>query len=330
VDDHGTEREGMIAVDAGGHRVFYRMLGDAEETLLVLHGGPGISHRYLSRLSELGGTQLRIVFYDQLGSGDSDWPEESDEDLWTIDRFVHEAETVRRELDLGSVHLLGQSWGGGLALQYALDYPSNVKSLVISNAGASVAETVRGMAQLKVELADVVGAQAFARAMRLEALGKVDNPEYQEWALNVYSRHLRRATPFDPARSRREYQEIVEPIMAELGPAYLKMWGPNEFTCTGGGIELDVSNRLNEISAPTLILCGWYDEVIVDVCRGLAAGIQDNEFLIFGNSSHFIILEKEAELYLGAIANFLSRHIGTVITPTSLKSPDSEVEGGPR
>lgn len=298
-----TKRQGRIKVHPAGYEVFYRTLGDAEETLLVLHGGPGVSHRYLDRLRELAGPSLRVVFYDQLGSGESDWPPEEEPGLWTVARFVQEVETVRSQLDLGVVHLLGLSWGGNLALQYALEHPADVKSLVLCNTGASAPEIVRGMARLKVELGEELGAETFARAMRHEALGEFEDPEYQDWVLNLYSRFLRRSTPFDPERARREFMEIAAPLMAEVGPAYRNMWGPNEFVCTGGEIEFDVRDQLGEITAPALILCGWYDELVVDVSRTMAAGIPDNEFLIFGNSSHFTILEKEAELYLGAIAN---------------------------
>jgi proline iminopeptidase len=323
VDNSASEKQGRIVVHPTGYEVFYRTVGDGQDTLLVLHGGPGVSHRYLDRLTELAGPALKVVFYDQLGSGDSDWPPEEETDLWSVPRFVREVETVRAELDLGAVHVLGQSWGGNLALQYALEYPSYVKSLVLSNTGASAPEIAHGMAGLKVELGHELGAETFARAMRHEALGELDDPEYQEWVLNLYSRHLRRSTPFDAERSRREFQEIAAPLMEQVGPAYRTMWGPNEFVCTGGEIEFDVRERLGEVAVPALILCGWYDELIVDVSRTMAAGLPDNEFVIFGNSSHFTILEKEAELYLGAIANFLSRQTGMLITPASLRDSTS-------
>jgi pimeloyl-ACP methyl ester carboxylesterase len=85
------------------------------------------------------------------------------------------------------------------------------------------------------------------------------------------------------------------------------MWGPHEFLCNGPLLDWDVTERLPEIGVPTLILCGWYDEVTIDCHRTLADGIPDNEFLIFGNSSHCTILEKEADAYLGAIRHFVDR-----------------------
>ena len=217
--------------------------------------------------------------------------------------------------------------GGNLALQYALEHASQVKSLVLSNTGASAPEIVRGMAQLKVDLGRELGAKVFARAMRHEALGEFDDPEYESWVLDLYARHLRRSTPFDPESSRREFAEVAEPLMRQIGPAYHGMWGPNEFVCTGAEIDFDVRDRLGEIVAPALILCGWNDELVVEVSRTMAQGIPDNEFVIFGNSSHFTILEKEADLYLGTIANFLSRQTATVITPQSVREHMHDTRG---
>ncbi len=305
-----TERDGYIVIDEAGHRVYHRIVGEAAETLLVVHGGPGVSHRYLDRLSELACDDLQVVFYDQLGSGESDWPAPGEDDgLWEIPRFVAELETVRRELGLGEVHLLGQSWGGNLALQYALEHPATVKSLLLSNTGASAPEIVRGMHRLKLELGYELGADVLARALRREVLGEWEHPDYQEWVLQLYARHLRRSTPFDPERSIEEFKAVALPLMEQVGPAYNAMWGPNEFVCTGAEIDFDVTDRLHEIAAPTLILCGWFDELVVDLNRTMADGIPDNEFVIFGNSSHFTILEKEAELYLATIANFLARRL---------------------
>ena len=124
-----TMREGRLAIDKDGHEIYYVLFGEGKETLVGLHGGPGADHRYLLRLGELAGDNLQVLLYDQLGSRLSDRPEGNS--FWTVERFVEELETIRNKMDLGRVHLLGQSWGGMLALQYALDHPEGVKSLVL-------------------------------------------------------------------------------------------------------------------------------------------------------------------------------------------------------
>jgi pimeloyl-ACP methyl ester carboxylesterase len=98
--------------------------------------------------------------------------------------------------------------------------------------------------------------------------------------------------------------------MAAIGPAYA-LWGPHEFMGTGPQAHFDVTHRLGEIAVPALVLCGWYDELTPRRCsRPLADGIPDTEFVVFGNSSHMTILEKEAEAYLAVIRDFLARRVG--------------------
>lgn len=295
-----AEHEGRLAVDEVGHEIYYRLFGGDRETLVGLHGGPGADHRYLSRLGELAGDGLQVLLYDQLGSGKSDVPDDSS--LWVVPRFVEELETVRTSLGLGPVHLMGQSWGGILALQYALDHPDGVQSLVLSNTGSSVNEIFRGMTQLRLDL----GADLFTRMVMREAEGDVESDEYQAMVKQLYARHLRRSTPFAFDRSLREFEEIMVPLM-DLGPAYFAMWGPHEFLLTGTLADWDVTARLGEITVPTLILCGWFDEVDLRCHRILAEGIPDNEFVIFGNSSHVTILEKEGDAYLAVIRDFVRR-----------------------
>jgi proline-specific peptidase len=294
------EREGRLVVDDAGHEVYYRLFGSGDETLVGLHGGPGADHRYLTRLGELAGDGLQVLLYDQLGSGRSDVPD--DPSLWTVPRFVEELEVVRKELGLGRVHVLGQSWGGMLALQYALDHPEGVRSLVLSNTASSVAECFRGMTQLRLDL----GADLFTQMVMHEGSGDVESDAYKAMVTQLYVRHLRRSTPFEVERSIREFEEVMAPLM-DVGPAYFAMWGPHEFLLTGSLADWDVTDRLGEITAPTLILCGWYDEVDLRCHRILADGIADNEFLIFGNSSHVTILEKEGDAYLGVVKDFVRR-----------------------
>jgi proline iminopeptidase len=293
--------EGRLEVECG-YQIAYRVFGTGSRTLLALHGGPGSSSRYLDRLAEVVGGDIRLVLYDQLGGGDSDRPD--DPSLWQIPRFVTEVETVRSTLDLGVVTLLGQSWGGMLALAYTLDHPGNVNALVLSNTYANGKDYLLDISEHRMAL----GKDMHALMLKHEHEGSLDDPEYLDAVLELNSRHLRRSSPYEPARSRREFEEIARPYL-ETGPAYA-LWGPHEFKGTGPQAFFDISHRLGEIAVPALILCGWYDELSPKRCsRTLADGIADNEFVVFGNSSHITILEKEAELYLASIRDFLERRV---------------------
>ncbi len=294
--------EGRMKIDAQGHEIYYRIFGSGKKTLLGLHGGPGIGHSYLERLSEVVDDDVRLVLYDQLGGGKSDRP--TDDSLWQVPRFVEELETVRSNLGLGTVHLLGQSWGGMLALQYALDYPHNVRSLILSNTMASAKEYLIAVSKHRIGL----GTDMHALMLKREHQNDLSAADYQDALLELNSRHLRRSSPYEPKRSRDEFQKIAAEYLADLGPAYA-LWGPHEFLGTGPEADFDVTDRLHEIRVPALILCGYYDEVSPDCSRTLANGLVDNEFVIFGNSSHLTILEKEANVYLAVIRDFLQRHL---------------------
>ena len=157
-----------------GYRTWYRVAGEGEEPgklpLLCLHGGPGGTHDYLEPLEGMAETGRRTIFYDQLGCGRSDLPD--DPSLWTVELFVDEVRAVREALGLERVHLFGNSWGGMLAMEYALTRPPGLASLVLASAPASIPqwieETGRLRAQLPAEVQEVLD--------RHEAAGTTDDP----------------------------------------------------------------------------------------------------------------------------------------------------------
>ncbi len=292
---------GRIAIDAAGHEVALRRFGSSQDTLLVLHGGPGGDSGDVARFAELADADLQVVLYDQLGGGQSDRP--SDPALWTVERYVEELETVRRTLELGAVHLCGVSWGGTLALQYTLERPEHVKTLAVAGAGPSMKQIAAGIERLRAALGDA----RLALMRRAEAEGAYDDPAYLDAAYRFYARHVRRSAPYDEDAALAWIYGHRALFDAAENQALQAMWGPNDVVLNGSLLSWDVSDRLAEIRCPTLILTGLYDMIDLDCHRSLADGIADNELVIFGNSSHALLLEREADCMLGVVRDFVRR-----------------------
>jgi proline-specific peptidase len=285
-------KEGMI--DVAGGRVWYRRIGGGPGIpLLVLHGGPGAGWDYLETLEGLA-SDREVIFYDQLGTGKSEKPD--DPSLWTIGRFVKELETVRDALELERVHILGQSWGGMLAIEYVITKkPSGVASLVLANTLASVRELVDGAKALKAQLPKEIQ----ETMVRYEAAGDFHNPEYEEAVGMFYQRHLCRLDEW-PACLLRSTENLAG------NQVYETLNGPNEFTVVGRMKDWDRSEQLAEIRAPTLIVVGRYDEVVPNCSETLHKGIPGSELHIFEESSHTPHLEEETA-YMQVVGNFLHR-----------------------
>jgi proline-specific peptidase len=244
--------------------------------LLCLHGGPGGSHLPLLGLGGLSEQGRRVVFYDQLGGGDSARPD--DPSLWVVETFIDQLEGVREGLGLDRIHLLGSSWGGMLALEYAFTRPEGLTSLVLNSTPTSAPrwaeETLRLHAQLPQGLDEKEAEAEFKR------------------------RHICRLEP-EP--------EALKEARAKFGVhVYETMWGPNEFTVTGTLKAWDVIDRLGEIRVPTLITSGRHDECTPALVEPLHRGIAGSEWVLFEESSHMAYLE-EPERYLQVVAGFLDR-----------------------
>ncbi len=287
----GEAREGRIAVSGG--EVWYRVVGDGGGVpLLTLHGGPGAGHDYLESLEPLG-NERPVVFYDQLGCGRSDKPD--DTSLWRIERFVHEVDEVRAALKLDRIHLLGQSWGGWLAIEYMLSRPSGIVSLTLASTSASTAEFVREANRLIDELPAAMR-DALREGDRTQVF---DSPEYIGAMNEFYQRHVCRLDPWPEAMLRTSAN-------LEGNAVYLTMNGPNEFTVIGNLKDWDRTARLGEIHVPTLITVGRYDEITPSCAETLHTGIAGSEIHVFERSGHCAHLE-EADEYLPLLRDFLRR-----------------------
>jgi proline-specific peptidase len=283
------EDEGFIAVPGG--RVWYRSVGAGGTPLLCLHGGPGFTHYYLEPL-ELLADRRPVIFYDQLGCGRSDRPD--DLSLWTVDRFVEELAQVRAALNLDRLHLFGSSWGGMLALQYVLDRHPDLVSLILCGSPASMIRWSRDCAELLADqptkVRDVI--------RKHEADGFTGCPEYHAAILGFYREHVCRMSPW-PAGFERSFAEAGYPV-------YNTMNGPSEFTVTGTLKTWDVTGRLGEIDVPTLLVGGRHDECRPAHLEDMHRRIAGSQLEIIEDASHLCFAEQPA-VFTSLVNHFLTR-----------------------
>jgi proline-specific peptidase len=281
-----------------GFETWYRIVGEGDGAgklpVLLLHGGPGGTHDYLEPLEQLVATGRRAIFYDQLGCGQSDLPD--DPSLFTVDLFVDEVSAVRGALELDRVHLFGNSWGGMLAMEYALTQPAGLASLVLASAPASIPQWIEETAKLRAELPRDVQ----ETLSRHEEAGTTASPEYEEACMVFYKRHVCRADEW-PECVLRSF-EFIE----RHGLVYRTMNGPSEFHVTGTLKTWSVSHRLGDIRVPTLVVTGEYDEATPAINRTVSKGIPGAESVIYPNASHMAHVE-DTDGYVRLLDRFFSR-----------------------
>jgi proline-specific peptidase len=280
-----------------GHRTWYRVVGEREEPgklpVLLLHGGPGAAHDYLESLEALAETGRRAVFYDQLGCGHSDL---GDESLWTVETYVEEVGAVREALGLDRIHLFGNSWGGMLAMEYALTRPPGLASLLVASSPASMPQWVAETGRLRRLLPEDVQAVLD----RHEEAGTTDSAEYEQACEVFYRRHVCRV-PEWPDSVVRTFAWI-----AEHGEVYRHMNGPSEFHVVGTLRDWDITARLGEIDVPTLVVTGEHDEATPAINRTVSAAIPGAESVIYPDASHMAHVE-DTSGYVRLLDGFMSR-----------------------
>jgi L-proline amide hydrolase len=295
VSFQAAAREGHL--DFRGHRIWYRVVGEdvpGRFPLLTLHGGPGAAHDCIEPLGELSAEGRSVIFYDQLGCGRSDKPH--DTTLWTIELFLDELDSVRSALGLERIHLFGLSWGGMLAMEYALRHPAGLLSLILASAPSSMSRWTSEANRLRQMLPSSVQETLVLH----EREGSTDSPEYQQAMLVFYERHVCRMKPWpDPV------QRSIDQLMANP-EVYLTMNGPSEFHVTGTLKDWSVLERLGEISVPTLVTCGRHDECTPEMSAETAAAIPGAKLVVFEDSAHFAHAE-EPERYRQIVGEFLSK-----------------------
>lgn len=283
---------GYVSVTGG--KVWYRIVGADNKAipLLVLHGGPGAPHDYLEPLEALC-DERPVIFYDQLGCGNSDKPD--DISLWTVEHFVEELALIREALQLKKVHILGQSWGSMLAVDYMLTRkPAGVVSLILSAPCLSVSRWIKDQRVYLSELPQDMQ----KTILECEAAGDFSSDGYQEAMMYFYNLHLCRLDPW-PDCLNRTFAKLEHAV-------YEHMCGPSEFTITGTLKDYERAEKLKEIHVPVLFTCGRYDEATPASTRYYHESLPGSEIVIFEDASHAHHIEKTAE-YLKVVRGFLKR-----------------------
>lgn len=283
----------MIPVCGGKYKVWTKRLGEGRVKVLTLHGGPGFSHDYLEALeSFLPPAGIELYYYDQLGSNNSDQPD--DNSLWNIERFVEEVEEVRRGLGLDNFVLYGHSWGGMLAIEYALQYQQHLRGLVISNMIGSVDLALKHLDHLRNTL---MNEQQRAELKKMEDAKDYDNPAYEKLMMDVlYPQMICRIQP---------WPEPVTRAFRVMNPkVYNFMQGKSEFEVTGNMRGWERMDRVHEIKTRTLVIGSEHDEMGADDMRRMASLMPNGKSHICPNGSHLDMWDDQTS-YFNALVPFL-------------------------
>lgn len=279
-----------------GHKVWTKRHGNSPIKVLLLHGGPALTHEYLECFgSFFPQAGIQFYYYDQLGSYYSDQPE--NDSLWTIDRFVEEVEEVRQALGLNAdnFYLAGNSWGGILGMEYALKYQQNLKGLVVLNMTADFDKYEAYNAKLRAQLRpSLIDSLSF-----YEDKGDFANPIYQDLVFNeYYTKHiLRRPAAEWPEPVLRSFKHINQPV-------YEYMQGPSEFVPGGILKGWSVWDKLPTLEVPTLMVGAKYDTMNPEEMAEMATLVQNGRSLISPNGSHLAIWDDQ-EFTMRGIIKFL-------------------------
>src|SRR3954463_15526888 len=263
--------------------------------VVLCHGGPGATHDYLLALRALAHDGRQVAFYDQVGNGRSQHLPEAPAGFWTVELFRRELRALVEHLGWsGGYHVLGQSWGGMLAMEHALEHPPGLRAIVVADSPASMELWVEEANRLREDLPPDVQ-ETLARP---EQAGTTEDPEYERAVRVFYDRHVCRI-PW-PDCVRRSFAQI-----ADDPTVYHTMNGPSEFHCIGSLRTWDITDRLAEIDVPTLLVSGAYDEATPLIVRQIQDRIPNSRWTLLEESSHTPHLEQPEE-FRAAVQGFLA------------------------
>lgn len=292
----GGARMIPITTPKGTFRVWTKRVGSNPTIkVLLLHGGPGMTHEYFEAAdSYFPGAGVEYYYYDQLGSFYSDQPKDST--LWELPRFVEEVEQVRQALglDQDNFYLLGQSWGGILAMEYALKYQQHLKGLIISNMMASIPAY---NAYAEKTLMPAMDQQVLAEAKALEAKKDYANPRYMELLIpNHYEQHILRIP-------QAEWPDPVVRAFAHVNPdIYIPMQGPSELGASGKLLNWDRTKDLSKITVPTLVIGASHDTMDPKHMEWMATQVKRGRYLLCPDGSHLALYDDQQTYFRGVIA----------------------------
>ena len=288
-----------INTPKGKFNVWTKRIGNNPKIkLLLLNGGPGMSHEYFECMeSFLPKEGIEFIYYDQLGTGFSDNP--NDTTMWDLPRYVEEVEQVRvaLHLDKDNFYLLGHSWGGILAMQYALKYQNNLKGIVVSNMMASCPK----YGEYSKVLQSKLNPDVLKTIQDLEAKKDYANPKYMELLMaNFYNQHILRLPVSD-------WPEPVTRSMGRLNQSlYITMQGPSEMGLSGKLTNWDVSKKLKNISVPTLVIGAKYDTMDPEYMKWMASQFQKGTYLYCAYGSHMSLYDDQ-QTYMKGLIDFLKK-----------------------
>jgi proline iminopeptidase len=282
----------MIPVMGGKYKVWTKRIGSGPLKVLLLHGGPGFTHQYLEAMeSFLPEAGIEMYYYDQLGCGNSDRPE--DLSLWEIPRFVEEVEEVRRGLGLENFVLYGQSWGGMLSIEYALKYQHHLRALVISNMTAGIQSYLKRIGEVAKKLDPVT----LATLRVFEATEDYDAPEYQRIMMEeLYPMAICRSKPW-PEPVTRAFRDANLAI-------YNRMQGKSEFVVTGTFKDWERWDDLHKIEVKTLTLGAENDTMDPEDIRKMATLMPNATAAICPEGSHLAMWDDQT-IYFEHLLGFL-------------------------
>ena len=282
----------------GDFRVWTKRVGNNPKIkVLLLHGGPGATHEYFEALdSYFPAAGIEYYYYDQLGSAYSDQPDAPE--LWELPRFVEEVEQVRQALglDQSNFYILGHSWGGLLAIEYALKYQQHVKGLIISNMMASIPAYNEYANKVLMPAMDQI---VLAEIKRMETAGDYDNPRYMELLIqHHYVQHILRM-------AHDKWPDPVNRAFKHINPkVYIPMQGPSELGASGKLGNWDRTTALRKISVPTLVIGARHDTMDPTHMERIAKQVQKGRYLFCPNGSHMAMYDDQ-KVYIDGIIEFV-------------------------
>jgi L-proline amide hydrolase len=280
---------------------WYRVVGDLKSSktpVMILHGGPGAGHNYCEPIAEvLAQTGRAAVLYDQIGCGNSTHLPDKPKEFWTPELFMEELVLLTEHLGISNKYdIVGQSWGGMLGMQFAITKPKGLNAMVIADSPASMEVWVSEANKLRKELPPEVE----ATLLKHEAAETTEDPEYVAAVDVFYSRHLCRI-PQPPYVVASFEQLAADPTV------YHTMNGPSEFHVIGSLKHWDIRPQLKEISTPTLLVSGQYDEATPAMVKEIHGLIPGSKWELFAESSHMPHVEEPAK-FKRVVAEFLDSH----------------------